>query len=266
MKTILLKTKAQVFGNLLGRHTSVFKGNGIDFKELREYIYGEDAKKIDWKITAKFNKPYVKEFEEEREINVIICVLASGTLHFGSKRLKSELISELTALIGYSAVKYDDKVSLVIYEKKPIMHFKPTKQINSIPIFIEYLENFDYLRKDYDFSFIDYLNKFQKSLLFLIGDFYKHPPLKNLKHETFVLWVRDKFEENPQEIGECDLINPINFKETHTSLNKKTVQKYKKELKKQDGEFINYLKKYKKRFDKFYTDEEVFYKFAELVK
>jgi len=78
MKNIVYKAKNLVYGNLAGRHLSKFKGNGLNFKELREYIYGEDTKKIDWKISAKLGKPYVKEFDEEREINIIIAILASG--------------------------------------------------------------------------------------------------------------------------------------------------------------------------------------------
>jgi uncharacterized protein (DUF58 family) len=266
MKTVLIKSQKRVFGNLLGRHVSTFKGNGINFKELREYIYGEDAKKIDWKITAKFQKPFVKEFEEERELNVILCVLTSGSLHFGSSRMKSELISEIIALLGFSAVKYDDKVSLIFYEKKPIRHFKPTKLPKAVISFVEYAWNFDYLTKDYDFSFIKYLNKFQKSILFLIGDFYKHPPLKHLKHETFVLWVRDKFEEKPQTLGECDLINPITLKPAHAILNEKTIEKYERNLQKKDKAFMDSLRKNKIKFSKFYTDEDPFYKLTELLK
>lgn len=265
MKEIILKSKKVVFDKLQGRHLSKFKGSGLDFKELREYIYGEDTKKIDWKISAKFQKPYVKEFEEEREINIIIAVLGSGSIHFGTKRLKSEFISEIVGILGYSGVKYSDKVSLHIIADK-IYSFKPTKQIKMIPYFIEKVYKFDYLGKDYEFDFISYLNKYKKSLLFLIGDFYKHPPIKKLKHEIFVIWVRDKFEENPSSLGEIDLIDPVTLNKKHTFFEKETLNKYKKEIKALDKEFINYLKKEKIKFTKIYTDEEAYIKLAELVK
>ncbi|MEO1924063.1 MAG: DUF58 domain-containing protein [Nautiliaceae bacterium] len=266
MKTLILKTKKRVFGSLIGRHSSTFKGNGLDFKELREYVYGEDAKKIDWKISAKFQKPFVKEFEEDRELNILICILANGSFHFGSYRLKTELIAEITALLGFSAVKYDDKVSLIIYEKKPLFHSKPTKNIKSIPVLIEKTASFEYLKKEYNFSFIDYLNKFKKSILFLIGDFYSHPPIKKLKHETFLIWIRDKFEENPKELGEIELIDPLNLKKIHTVFSKENIKEYEKKIKEKDSEFIAYLKKEKIKFTKIYTDEDPFFKLTELVK
>ena len=147
MKEIIIKAKNIVFDKLQGRHLSPLKGNGLDFKELREYIYGEDTKKIDWKISAKLQKPYVKEFEEEREINIILAILASGSLHFGSYRLKSEVVSEIVAILGYSGVKYSDKISLHLISNK-ILSFEPTKNIKSIPLLVEEVYNYKYLGKD----------------------------------------------------------------------------------------------------------------------
>ena len=264
IKTITLKAKKKVFGNFAGRHTSPFKGIGVDFKELREYQYNEDAKRIDWKRSAKFQKPLIKEFEEERELNVIICILADASLFFGSKMLKTELIAELVALLGYSAVVFDDKVSLVIYEKKPFIHLKPTKSSKNIPLFVKSVMEFNFLQKEYDFSFIDYLNKFQKSLLFLIGDFYNHPPLNKLKHETYVLWVRDILEENPPEFGEIELIEPHTMKPVKTNLNKNQISSYISYLKKQDKMFEEFLLKEKIKHKKIYTHEDAFSKLMEL--
>jgi uncharacterized protein (DUF58 family) len=265
MKELLIKDKNILIDKIQGRHLSTLKRNGLDFKELREYIYGEDTKKIDWKISAKLQKPYVKEFEEEREINIILAVLASGSLHFGSYRLKSEVVSEIVAILGYSGVKYSDKISLHLISDK-IQSLKPTKNIKSIPLLVEEVNNYKYLGKDYDFSFIDYLNKYKKSVLFLVGDFYKHPPIKRLKHNTFVIWIRDKYEETPPLLGEINIINPQTLKEIHTNLNKKNIKKYKDFLEKKDNEFIGYLKKEKIKFTKIYTDEEVYIKLVELLK
>ena len=265
-KTIILKAKKKVFGNFAGRHTSPFKGIGLDFKELREYHYNEDAKRIDWKRSAKFQKPLIKEFEEERELNVIICVLVDAGLYFGTKTLKTELIAQIAAVLGYSAVLYDDKVSLLMYEKKPLLHLKPTKSPKNIPVFVEKILNTDYLKKEYDFSFIDYLNKFQKSLLFLIGDFYKHPPLHKLKHETYVIITRDIFEENPEILGEIELIDPHTMKPVKTNLTKSQTEKYKNEIQTKDKEFEEFLLKEKIKFTKIYTHEDEFLKLTELLR
>ena len=265
MKHLIIKSKKKVFGSLLGRNLSTFKGNGIDFREVREYNYGEDAKKIDWKISAKFQKPFVKEFDEERELNIIVCILANGSLHFGSKRLKSELIAEIVALLGLSAVKFDNKFSLIIFEKKPIIHTKPTKTQKGVISIVENIYNFNFLKKEFSFEFVNYLNKFKKSILFLIGDFYSYPNLI-LKHETYIVWVRDRFEENPNPLGEIDLIDPVTLKEVHTNLNKSSLKRYTENITKRDKKFIEYLKKEKIKFTKIYTDDEPFYKLAELLK
>jgi len=265
MRHIILKSKKKVFGNLTGRNLSAFKGNGIDFREIREYIYGEDAKKIDWKISAKFQKPFVKEFNEEKELNIIICLLSSGTLHFGSTKLKTELIEEIVALLGFSAVKFDNKVSLIIYEQKSIVHTKPTKTQKGVISIVDKVHNYDFLGKKYDFDFINYLNKFRKSIVFIISDFYKYPKI-TLKHETYLIWIRDKFEENPIPFGEIDLIDPVSLKEIHTTLNTSSVKNFTQTLKEKDNEFIKYLKKEKIPFVKIYTNEDPFYKLTELLK
>ncbi|WP_457564980.1 DUF58 domain-containing protein [Caminibacter sp.] len=265
MKHIIIKSKKKVFGSLLGRNLSTFKGSGVDFREVREYIYGEDAKRIDWKISAKFQKPFVKEFDEERELNIIVCILASGSLNFGSVRLKSDLISEIVALLGFSAIKFDDKFNLIIYEKKPLFHSKPTKTQKGVIANIERVYNFDFLKKEWDNSFCDYLNRFKKSILFLIGDFYKLPKL-TLKHETYLIWVRDKFEENPSPLEEVDLIDPNNLIQIHTNLNRKNISSYIKNLQSNDEKLIHTLQKEKIKFTRIYTDEEPFYKLTELLR
>ena len=265
MKTLIFKTKKRVFGSLGGRHLSKFKGEGIDFKEIREYSYGEDAKKIDWKISAKLQKPVIKEFEESRELNIMILYLISGSMYFGSVRLKSETALETIASLGFSAIKEDDRVSVVCFDKKPI-HFKPTKSVNTLSGVLENINRLELLKKDYDFSFIDYLNRFKKSLLFIVGDFYKTPPLHKLKHETYVIIIRDRFEENPKFNGFVELINPIDLKEYEASFSSSTVKKYKKFIQNHDGELFSYLNSKKIKHTKIYTDEDVFYKLKEMLK
>jgi len=266
MREIIIKTKKKIFGTLNAREFSKIKGNGLNFQEIREYTYGEDAKRIDWKISAKFNKPYVKEFEEEKELNIIITILASGSLHFGIKKLKTELIAEIVALLGYASVKYDNKVRLLIFEKEPMFYSKPIKNRKLIPFLVQKSLEFNYLKKDYSLNVIDFLNTQKKSILFLIGDFYKHPQIHRLKHETYVIWVRDIFEENPNELGEIDLIDPVNFKFIHTNLNKKNIKKLSERIKSQDKKFKDYLLSHKIDFCKIYTEDEPFAKLTELLK
>ena len=105
---ILLKARRQIIGDRIGNNPSMFRGEGYDFIELREYISGDDTRHIDWNVTAKMGKPYVKVFREERELNVLTVALLGGGLHFGSEKFKIESVAEAVALIGYSAVANGD--------------------------------------------------------------------------------------------------------------------------------------------------------------
>jgi len=265
MKTLIIETKKRVYGLLSGRHLSKFKGEGLDFREIREYNFNEDAKKIDWKITAKFQKPMIKEYDEERELNIKIVFLLSGSMHFGTYLLKKDKALEIASILGFSAVKYDDRVQIVLYDKKPQL-FKPTKSPATLQGYLEKISETDVLGRDYDFYFIDYLNKFQKSIVFIISDFYKIPPIHKLKHETYCIIVRDIFEEEPNFEGFIELIDPVSFKEVNVSFNKHTIKKYKNFILNQDKKLFSYLKSKKIKFTKIYTNEDSFYKLRELLK
>jgi len=265
MKTLIIKTKKRVFGSLSGSHLSKIRGEGLDFREIREYNYQEDAKKIDWKISAKLQKPYVKEFDESKELNIIILYLLSGSMHFGSIRLKSELALEIMALLGFSAVKFGDKVNFILYEKKPL-RFKPTKTLNGVSASLESISKIDLISKEYDFYFVDYLNKLKKSILFVISDFYKIPPLDKLKHETYTVIVRDKFEEKPEFKGYVELIDPVNLKETNVNFTSSTIKHYETYIKEKDNKLFEFFKSKKIKFTKIYTNEDPFFKLKEMLK
>jgi len=265
MRELIINTKKRVYSEFSGRHLSKIKGEGLDFREIREYTFNDDAKKIDWKISAKLQKPVVKEFDEDKELNIIILYLLSGSMHFGSIRLKSEIAIEIMSLLAFSATKYDDKVTLIAYDKKPI-HFKPTKSANTTFAYLEKISNINLLGKDYDFYFIEYLNKLKKSILFIISDFYKIPPLHKLKHETYTIIIRDEFEENPKFKGYVETINPLNMKENETFFNSNSIKKYKKYIKNLDKKLSIFLDSKKIKYTKIYTKEEPFFKLGELLK
>ena len=107
-KRILLKSKKQVYGDMLGNNASLFQGEGFEFAELREYVYGDDVRKIDWKTTAKLGKPFVKIYKEERELNVVVVSMLGGSVYFGTVKQKSDVIAEVVATLGFSAVKNSD--------------------------------------------------------------------------------------------------------------------------------------------------------------
>lgn len=265
MREIIIKTKKRVYSNFSGRHLSKLKGEGLDFREIREYTYNDDAKKIDWKISAKLQKPVIKEFNETKELNIIICYLLSGSMHFGSIRLKNETAIEIMSILAFSATKNDDKVTFITYDKKPL-HFKPTKSPKSAFSYLDKISKIELLGKDYDFYFIEYLNKLKKSILFVISDFYKIPPLHKLKHETYAIKIRDKFEENPQFKGYINTIDPITLKENETFFNAYSIKKYKNYINDLDKNFNELLNSKKIKHTKIYTHDDAFFKLGELLK
>lgn len=107
LQRILVRARRQVFSEMVGNNPSVFQGEGYDFIELREYMPGDDIRHIDWNITAKMRKPYIKIFREERELNVVVVSVLNGSVHFGSKKFKQDVIAEINALLGFQHLKME---------------------------------------------------------------------------------------------------------------------------------------------------------------
>lgn len=261
VKKIILKTKKQVYGDMLGNNASLFQGEGFEFSELREYVYGDDVRKIDWKTTAKLGKPFVKIYKEERELNVVVVSLLSGSTYFGTVKQKSEVISEIVATLGFSAVKNSDIFSHMIYADKMYSYSKPSKKIFSIHKAVEDVVAFDPLGKEANYetlveTLINRLKK--KALLFIISDFVGDIDLRLLakKHDIFAVIVRDKFEENPSELGYLRLIDMETKQSFEGDIDSGTLKNYTKALHENDEKLYKQFKKQGVRFTKIYTDEE----------
>ena len=267
-KRIALKTRKQVFGEMLGNNASLFHGEGFEFAELREYVYGDDVRKIDWKTTAKMRKPYVKIYHEERELNVVVSTMLGGSTWFGTRRPKSEYMAELLALLGFSAVKNSDLFSHWLYADR-LYHFsKPSKKIFAVTQELERALAFDPLYKESDYAgWTDtlYRRVRKKSLMFLIGDFVGEVDLKLLskKHDLFVLIVRDCFEEQPKSLGYLRLVDPESGASYEGDVNQDVMLAYKKALVANDRRLYRHLRQNGIRYVKLYTDEEPF---AKLIK
>ncbi len=268
IKKILIKTKRQVFSEIAGNNPSIFKGEGFDFVELREYTQGDDVKKIDWLISAKLQKPYVKVFKEERELNVIVAFMLNGSMYFGSKRLKSEVAAHSAAIIGFSAIKNQDSFSSFIFADKLYKTLKPTKSIYGVNKIVEYAYHFNPLGKKENFAFLaDRLYKIKrKSLIFILSDFLCDFDLKVLskKHEIIAVVIRDRLEEEPVEAGFVNLIDPETRESITMDLDNYTKKMYKKEIKRKDHFMYEHFKKNRIRFTKIYTDEDPYIKLVKL--
>jgi len=260
-KEIILKTKKQVFGSLSGNNISAFRGEGFEFAELREYIYGDDVRKIDWKTTAKLGgKPYVKIYNEERELNVVVSTMMSGSTYFGTSKIKKDYILELMALLGYSAVRNRDLFSHILYADKLYRHSKPAKKIFAVTKEIEESANFKVIGKAANYSgWIDTLNRRvrKKSLMFLIGDFVGDINLSLLakKHDLFVIIVRDRFMDEPKPLGDITLVDPGYLVSFSGNVDENTIEIFKKELIENDKKLLKHLRKIGARFSKIYTHQ-----------
>jgi len=261
VKKIILKTKKQVYGDMLGNNASLFQGEGFEFAELREYVYGDDVRKIDWKTTAKLGKPFVKIYKEERELNVVVVSMLGGSVYFGTVKQKSDIIAEVVATLGFSAVKNSDLFSHMIFADQLYEASKASKKLFSVHKAVEDVVAFDPIGKEGDFSaLVETLHNRlkKKSLLFIISDFVGDIDLKLLskKHDVFAVMVRDRFEEDPSELGYLRLIDMESRQSFEGDVDSATLKNYKKALHDNDEKLYKQFKKQGVRFTKIYTHEE----------
>ncbi len=187
-----------------GAYRSAFKGNGIEFEEVREYVPGDDIRTIDWNVTARMNHPYVKTFREERELTVMLLVDISASSRFGSKdRLKSELIAEISATLAFSAIKNQDKVGLILFSDEVEHYLPPRKGKRHVLRVIRDIMVYKPRHRKTDIaSALRFLGKVQSrmAVCFLVSDFfcesnYTQELKVNAKHHDLILLgVKDPLE------------------------------------------------------------------------
>ncbi len=270
-RELLIKTRRRLFGQNIGNNISAFRGSGIDFAELKEYSYGDDVRKINWKVTAREQKPYINVFNEERELNIVLAFVLSGTVYFGSVRQKQEVMAEILGLLSFSAIKNSDRVSTLFFDDKPQRFFKPTKSQKSVYAALEYAIETDVLGRRADMEALaSYLLNTvkQRSIVLLIGDFYESADFSFLaaKHEVYAVMVRDPFEEEPSLEGEYDLIDPVTGGHNTLQIDGDILKRYKEMLKSRDESLYEHFAANRIAYTKIYTDEEPFIKLRELLK
>jgi len=214
VRKIEIKTRGlskQIFS---GEYHSVFKGRGMAFSEVREYQFGDDIRSIDWNVTARFNHPFVKIFEEERELTVVLVIDVSGSNNFGTqKQLKQELITEIAAVLSFSAIQNNDKVGVIFFSDKVEKFIPPKKGTSHILRIIRELIDFKAEDKGTDISeALRYLTNVikKRSTAFLISDFMdegfeKAIQIANHKHDLIAIRVTDKIEMGIPDVGLVEL-------------------------------------------------------------
>lgn len=210
VRKIEIKTRGLSRQIFAGEYQSAFKGRGMTFSEVREYQYGDDIRNIDWNVTARFNKPYVKVFEEERELTVMLLIDASGSREFGTAvRQKQTLIAELSAVLSFSAIQNNDKVGVIMFTDRVEKFIPPKKGKQHILRIIRELIDFQPEQRGTDIaSALRYFTNVTKKrcTAFLISDFMSAPFLDELrlaarKHDMVALRIYDTRETVLPDVG-----------------------------------------------------------------
>ncbi|MBD3789578.1 MAG: DUF58 domain-containing protein [Campylobacterales bacterium] len=264
-KTLQIKARQQVYTLLSGNHLSKQHGEGYDFSELREYHIGDDVRKINWSISAKLGKPYIKELHSNRELSVVIAAMMGGSLHFAKDRAKQDTLSEIATILGYAARQSGDLFTGHCCTASEIRSTPPTKQLYHIEQFSNTLFICDTLgsKVDYTATLQTLFYRISRpSLLFVIGDFLENVDLSLLaqKHEVIAIIVRHREEEHPQKLGEVILQDPQSSATINTYFAHKSIKNYLAKLKEHDEKLIEHFSRYGIRYTKIFTDEEAIVK------
>ncbi|MFC2378030.1 MAG: DUF58 domain-containing protein [Segatella oulorum] len=211
VRKIEIKTRGLSQNIFAGQYHSAFKGRGMAFSEVREYQYGDDVRDIDWNVTARFHRPYVKVYEEERELTVMLLVDLSGSLDFGSvQQTKRDLVTEIASTLAFSAIQNNDKIGVILFTDRIEKYIPPKKGRKHILYIIHELLNFKPagVRTDIGMA-VSYLTRVMKRrcTAFLLSDFYsrsdfsKPIQIANSKHDVVAIQVYDPRAKSLPDIG-----------------------------------------------------------------
>lgn len=234
VRKVEIKTKRlsnNIFG---GEYHSTFKGRGMTFSEVRGYEFGDDVRSIDWNVTARYNAPFVKVFEEERELTLMLMVDISGSKFFGTDNdLKKNIATEISATLAFSAIQNNDKVGLILFTDNVELYIPPAKGRTHILRIIRELIEFKPKSKQTDIStalefFSNVTSK--KSIAFLLSDFISKDYQKSLsiaskKHDLTGIRIYDKFEEEMPNLGLIPMIDQETDKVEFIDTGSKDVRK-----------------------------------------
>ena len=210
VRLIEIKTKGISQNIFSGEYHSAFKGRGMSFSEVREYSFGDDVRNIEWNVTARMNHPYIKVFEEERELTVMLMIDISRSAYFGtSNQMKNTLITEIAAVLSFSAINNNDKVGVILFSDRIEKFIPPKKGKSHILRIISELLEVEPQGKGTNIAVaLEYFNNVvkKKSIAFIFSDFmdagYEKPlQVAARKHDVIGVHIHDKREEELPDIG-----------------------------------------------------------------
>jgi len=242
VRQIEIRTKGLVNHLFSGEYHSVFKGRGMEFSEVREYQYGDDVRNIDWNVTARFGHPYIKVFEEERELTVMLMVDISGSLMFGSvSKTKQRVAAELSAILAFSALKNNDKVGLILFTDKiekfvpprkgnihvlriirEVLSFEPEGNATDIKAALEFMNN-AIKKRSIIFLLSDFLDEDYENILRVVGK----------KNDLIGVVLDDRRENEIPPIGLIKFTDAETGEERWIDTSNKSVRRVMKEARKE---------------------------------
>lgn len=254
IKKIDIKTKKLVDGLISGNYHSIFKGNGIEFSEIREYKTGDDIRSIDWNVTARYNRPFVKEFIEERDLNVYFILDISSSGSFGQNISKTKKAIELVASLMFSAIQNNDNVGAILFTEE-VEKFIPARKGKKHTLkLLDIILNFKPKNKTTNIkNALNFASKVikRRSTIFMVSDFYSEnftKPLKILKQKQDLIAIKitDSIENKIPDIGLMELEDEETGEQilVDTS-NPEFRENYEKEIQKNKNHLTRTFQKYK---------------------
>jgi len=211
VRQIEIKTRGLSNNIFAGQYHSAFKGRGMAFSEVREYQFGDDVRDIDWNVTARFHKPYVKVFEEERELTVMLLIDVSGSLDFGTtKQMKRDMVTEIAATLAFSAIQNNDKIGVVFFSDKIEKYIPPKKGRKHILYIIREMLDFHPESKKTDVKLaVEFLTSVikRRCTAFVLSDFFVRNDFENAlticnrKHDVVAIQVYDQRAKMLPDVG-----------------------------------------------------------------
>ena len=211
VRKIEIKTRRLSRNIFAGQYHSAFKGRGMAFSEVREYQFGDDVRDIEWNVTARFHRPYVKVFEEERELTVMLLIDVSGSLDFGTvKQSKRDMAAEIAATLAFSAIQNNDKIGVIFFSDRIEKYIPPKKGRKHILYIIREMLDFKPAsRKTHVAQAVEYLTRVMKRqcTAFILSDFYspedftKALEVANHKHDVRAIQIYDPRAKTLPDVG-----------------------------------------------------------------
>ena len=211
VRKVEIKTRRLSANIFAGQYHSAFKGRGMAFSEVREYQFGDDVRDIDWNVTARFNRPYVKVFEEERELTVMLLIDVSGSLDFGTEvQTKCDMVAEIAATLAFSAIQNNDKIGVIFFSDKIEKYIPPKKGRKHILYIIREMLDFKPESRKTDIKqaleFLTSVSK-RRCTAFILSDFYVRQDFEqtliigNRKQDIVAIQVYDRRAKELPDVG-----------------------------------------------------------------